>query len=96
MKTDLVDNAWQVLGEECIEYNWNYRKKICVKCPIETQNKLECYKVDNYRMINGEDIQETHCVKLEKARANKFRSRIKSVWRLLDNQFQIPQEKECE
>jgi len=85
---DLVDNAFQVLGDESIEYNWKYRQKICVKCPIETQKKLECYKVDNYRIVSGVEIQETHCSKLERARANKFRSRVKSVWRLLDNSFQ--------
>ena len=84
---DLVDNAFQVLGDECIEYSWKYRQKICVKCPHETQKKLECYKVDNYRIVSGVEVQETHCSKLEKARANKFRSRVKSVWRLLDNSF---------
>ena len=89
---DLVDNAFQVLGDESIEYNWKYRQRICVKCPIETQKKLECHKVDNYRIVSGVEIQETHCSKLEKARANKFRSRVKSVWRLLDNSFQPSQD----
>ena len=49
---------------------------------LETQKKLECYKVDNYRTIKGIKIQETHCSKLEKARANKLRNHVKHVFAL--------------
>ena len=35
-----------------IEYNWKYRKKICSKCPLETQKRLNCYRVDNFRIID--------------------------------------------
>lgn len=54
------------------KYNWQYRKKICTKCPLETQRNLNCFKVDNFK--NG--IQETHCKKMNKARTQKFRKII--------------------
>ena len=84
---DLVDNAFQVLGDESIEYNWKYRQRICVKCPIETQKKLECHKVDNYRIVSGVEIQETHCSKLEKARVQKFRGRMNNLLNMASFNF---------
>ena len=78
---DLINNEWSILGEEAIEYNWKYRSKICVKCPLETQKKLNCIRFDNYRIIKGLEIQESHCKKLENARASKFRNRMKSLLR---------------
>ena len=54
------------------EYNWNYREKICTKCPLEIQKKLKCIKVNNFQ--NG--IQETYCKKMTKARSGKFRKII--------------------
>ncbi len=76
------DEAWNWLGRRAIEYNWQYRKKICSKCPLETQKKLQCVKFDNYKIIEGVKIQETHCSKLQKARANKLRNHIKHVFAL--------------
>lgn len=84
---DLVDNSWSVLGEEVIEYNWKYRSKICSKCPLSEQKRRSCVRFDNYRMIKGVEIQESHCNKLENARANKFRNRMKSLLRLTDSNF---------
>ena len=54
------------------EYNWNYRKKICSKCTVDTQRKLKCIQVDNSR----DGIQETYCKKMTKARSQKFRKTI--------------------
>ena len=54
------------------EYNWEYRKKICINCPIENQEKLNCHKEDNYK--GG--FQETYCSKMTKARSQKFRKTI--------------------
>jgi Tfp pilus tip-associated adhesin PilY1 len=76
------DESWNWLGRRAIEYNWEYRKKICSKCSLETQQKLNCYKANNFRIINGKKIQETHCSKLEKARTNKLRNHIKHVFEL--------------
>jgi hypothetical protein len=76
------DESWNWLGRKAIEYNWEYRKKICSKCSLETKKKLECYKVDNFQIIEGVKIQETHCSKLEKARANKLRNHVKHVFAL--------------
>lgn len=76
------DESWNWLGRRAIAYNWEYRQKICSKCSLETQKKLNCYKVNNFRIINGTKIQETHCSKLEKARASKLRNHIKHVFKL--------------
>jgi len=73
------DEAWNWLGRRVTEYNWKYRVKVCSKCPLETQQKLGCHKVDNFRIISGKKIQETHCIKLQKARANRLRNHIKHV-----------------
>ena len=59
----------QSLKDEMLEYNWKYRYKICTKCT--RQKELNCLKVDNYRMIKGKEIQETHCRKLIQARTAK-------------------------
>ena len=76
------DESWNWLGAKAIEYNWEYRRKICSKCPIEIQKKLDCHRVDNYRIIGGTKVQETHCSKLEKARSNKLRTHVKHVFAL--------------
>ena len=54
------------------QYNWEYREKICSKCPIEKQQKLNCVKIDNFK--NG--IQETYCSKMTKSRSKKFKKII--------------------
>lgn len=74
------DEAWQWLTRHVIQYDWNYRKKICTKCSLETQEKLKCFKVNNFKIIDGVKIQKTYCSKLKKARANKFRNHIKHVF----------------
>jgi len=64
---------WQEEGVHIQEllrkYNWEYRKKICINCPIEIQEKLNCHKEDDYK----EGLQETYCSKMTKARSKKFR-----------------------
>lgn len=74
------DEAWNWLGRLVTQYNWQYRKKICSKCPLTTQQKLKCHKVNNFKIIDGVKIQETHCSKLQKARANKLRNHVKHVF----------------
>jgi len=76
------DEAWQWLTYHVIQYDWNYRKKICINCSLETQEKLNCSKVDTFKFIDGIKIQKTYCSKLKKARANKFRNHIKHVFTL--------------
>lgn len=71
------DESWDWLGRLAIEYNWKYRKKICTKCT--RQEELKCHKIDNFRIIDNVKIQETHCSKLENARANKLRNHVKHV-----------------
>ena len=73
------DEAWKWLTQHVTEYDWEYRKKICLKCPISTQEKLCCFKSNTFRTIDGLKIQKTYCSKLKKARANKFRNHIKHV-----------------
>ncbi len=60
------------LKEEMIDFNWEYRNKICSKCPIEMQQKLQCMKFPNFK----DGIQETHCKKLIQARTRKFKKNI--------------------
>ena len=55
-----------------LDYDWEYREKICAKCPLEIQKKLECFRVNNYK----NNIQETHCRKMDKARTQKYRKLI--------------------
>lgn len=76
------DESWNWLGRITIEYNWKYRQKICLKCPRETQVKLDCYRVNRFRFINGKWVQETHCSKLRRARANRLRNHVKHVFEL--------------
>lgn len=54
------------------DYDWNYRKKICTKCPLETQQKLNCLRVNNFQ----DGVQETHCKKMDRARTEKYRKTI--------------------
>lgn len=74
------DEAWKWLTYHVIQYDWSYRKKICSKCTLETQEKLKCFKVDTFKIIDSVKIQKTYCSKLKKARANKFRNHIKHVF----------------
>lgn len=60
------------LKKELIEYNWEYRRKICTKCTPQDQDRLHCLKVN--RFVDG--IQETHCKKLVNARTKKNKKRI--------------------
>ena len=72
-----TEKDWNDLGEyfkdKLIEYDWQYRKKICIKCPLDIQKKLKCFRVDNFK----DGIQETHCKKMDNARTQKFR---KWIW----------------
>ena len=68
----------QDLKEILLDYNWQYRKKICTKCPLSEQKRRQCFRVDNYRIIQGEKIQETHCKWMNKARVAKFGDMISS------------------
>jgi len=52
-----------------LDYDWEYRKKICSKCSLGTRQKLRCLSVDNFQ----DGIQETHCGKMDKARTQKYR-----------------------
>lgn len=80
---DLVQikiSNWQdkglVIRDEMKKYNWEYRKKICTKCPREIQRKLNCRKVNNFK----DEIQETWCEKILNARTQKFRKEIEKFW----------------
>ena len=68
-----IDN-WNDAGlsikDEMIQYNWDYRKKICVKCT--DQKRLDCRKYNNFR----DGIPETHCRNLINARTKKFNDKI--------------------
>ena len=68
--------AWHTQGtslkEAMIDFNWEYRQKVCSKCPLEMQQKLHCMKFPNYK----DGIQETHCKKLIQARTRKFKKNI--------------------
>lgn len=52
-----------------LDYDWEYRKKVCTKCSLETRQELRCFRVDNFK----DEIQETHCKKMDKARTQKYR-----------------------
>ncbi len=69
--TDFYNQAF-LLKRELQDYNWEYRRKICVNCSAAEQIKLHCFKVDNF--VGG--IQETHCKKLVKARTKKFKKKM--------------------
>ena len=72
---ELIDNKFHGLKEELLDYDWKYRLKICTKCPLETQERLRCFRVNNYK----NNIQETHCSKMDKARVQKFRGRMNNL-----------------
>lgn len=67
---------WQEEGNHIkkllIDYDWEYREKICTKCSLETKQELRCFKVDNFK----DGIQETHCKKMNKARTQRYRKII--------------------
>lgn len=62
----------EILEQELINNDWEYRKKNCSKCSKEEQKKLHCLKVNNFK----EGIQETHCKKLVHARTQKNKKKI--------------------
>ena len=66
------------LQEELEAYNWEYRFKICSKCPLSEQKRRKCLrpKDGKVRMIKGKKIHETYCDWLVKARTKKFRNKI--------------------
>ena len=74
------DEAWEWLTYHVIQYDWEYRMKICTKCTLETQEKLKCQKINDFRVIDNMKIQKTYCSKMKKARSNKFRNHIKHVF----------------
>lgn len=53
-----------------------------MKCPLEQQKKRNCFRVDNFKTINGKVIQETHCKWLENARYRKLRNHVKAVFNM--------------
>lgn len=67
---------WHEEGEHIkkllLDYDWDYRRKVCTKCPLTTQRKLKCFRVNNFK----DGIQETHCKKMDKARTQKYRKTI--------------------
>ncbi|MCV0401228.1 MAG: hypothetical protein K5777_04545 [Nitrosopumilus sp.] len=71
-KMDKWHDSGAKLQDALEQYNWEYRKKICVKCPLEVQQKLHCIKGD--RVVEG--IQETYCEKLVRARTKKMEKKI--------------------
>lgn len=73
------DEVWEFLAYHIIEYDWNYRKNICSKCPLETQQKFKCFKINTFKIMDDKKIQKTYCSKLKKARTNKFRNHIKNI-----------------
>ena len=74
------DEAWEWLAYHVIQYDWEYRKKICTKCNLKTQEKLKCQKINDFKIMDGIKIQKTYCSKLKKARSNKFRNHINHVF----------------
>ena len=76
------NEAWEWLTYHVIQYDWEYRKKICTKCELETQEKLKCQKINNFKIMDGVKIQKTYCSKLKKARSNKFKNHIKHVFNM--------------
>ena len=77
----LSDQLGDELKQAVLDYNWNYRVKICTKCT--RQEELKCHKVNNFRIIDGVKIQETHCRKLINARTAKLRHKIKAFFRVM-------------
>ena len=74
------DEAWEWLTYHIIQYDWDYRKRICTKCTLETQEKLKCQKINDFRVVDGIKIQKTYCSKLKKSRSSKFKNHIKHVF----------------
>ena len=65
----------QSLKEEMIEYTWQYLTKHCYKCTPEM--KRLCHCIELHRSRAG--IKERHCDKLQRARAAKFKGRMKQL-----------------
>lgn len=63
------------LRKEIREYNWEYRKKICMNCNEEKRKKLDCMAFENFR----DNIKETHCKNLGNARAKKFKNEMNAL-----------------
>jgi len=51
------------------EYDHQYRKKICVNCSAEQQQKRNCVRIDMY---TNDGIQITGCGHMDDARTRKY------------------------
>jgi hypothetical protein len=63
------------LSQRILDYNWEYRKKICSKCSSIEQQRRKCFRVNNFK----DGIQETHCEWQTRAGTQKFRKEINEV-----------------
>lgn len=80
----MMDNAFFVLQDELIEYDWNYRVKICSNCDLLQKTQRKCFipKEGKIKIMKGDVIHETHCDHMQRARTNKFRGRIDNLLNL--------------
>ena len=78
MNTEQWHNTGEGLQEELEIYNWEYRFKICSKCPIKIQHERGCIKGVKHRTIRGKTLRDTYCNWLVKARTKKFKDKINS------------------
>ncbi len=63
----------QHLKKNLIEYDQNYRNKICSSCTVERQQKRNCLKLDMY---TSDGIQLKHCNHMDRARVRKHKGMI--------------------
>lgn len=57
-----------------LDYDKQYRSKICTTCSLEQQVKRRCQALDMY---NSEGVQLKHCNHMNKARVRKYKKRIR-------------------
>lgn len=82
MNREQWHNEGSGLKEELESYNWEYRFKICSKCPFEVQKKRGCIQGRKFKKIHGKILQETYCDWLIKARTKKFKNKINAFLNL--------------
>ncbi len=74
---------WQEEGHHVkstlLNYDKQYREKICSTCTIEQQRKRDCVKLEMYTS-NG--IQLKHCSHMDKARVRKHKPMIRNHMQL--------------